>query len=164
MSNKEKRTEFVNKILILNNELSALIDSKEKADGINLIIDFFNLQKSYMTGEIDNKLVEVRFKNLINNFIDGVKLDLSNPFVQLAQLYKERDALGMFNHHRILAECKNCRLYEDETTEGYLVTYKDNDFINATDLKFLETDEKGIVICPLCKNKIDVSLTDLEEE
>lgn len=164
MSNKEKRTEFVNKILILNNELSALIDSKEKADGINLIIDFFNLQKSYMTGEIDNKLVEVRFKNVINNFINGIKLDLSNPFVQLAQLYKERDALGMFNHHRILAECKNCKLYEDETTEGYLVTYKDNDFINATNLKFLETDEEGIVICPLCKNKIDVSLPDLEEE
>ena len=69
-----------------------------------------------------------------------------------------------FNYHRILAECKNCKLYQGETTEGYLVTYKDNDFINATDLKFLETDEKGIVICPLCKNKIDVSLTDLEEE
>ena len=90
MSNKEKRTEFVNKILILNNELSALIGSKETGDGINLIIDFFNLQKSYMTGEIDNKLVEVRFKNLINNFINGVKLDVSNPFVKLAKLYKER--------------------------------------------------------------------------
>ena len=43
-----------------------------------------------MTGEIDNKLVEVRFKNLINNFINGVKLDVSNPFVKLAKLYKER--------------------------------------------------------------------------
>ena len=52
MSNKEKRTEFVNKILILNNELSVLIDSKEKVDGINLIIDFFNLQKSYMKDKL----------------------------------------------------------------------------------------------------------------
>ena len=58
----------------------------------------------------------------------------------------------------------NCPWHRVQITEGYLVTYKDNDFINATDLKFLETDEKGIVICPLCKNKIDVSLTDLEEE
>lgn len=37
-----------------------LIDSKEKVEGINLIIDFFNLQKSYMIGEIDQKLIEVK--------------------------------------------------------------------------------------------------------
>lgn len=34
MSNKEKRTEFVNKILILNNELSALIVQKKKQMGL----------------------------------------------------------------------------------------------------------------------------------
>ncbi len=117
-----------------------------------------------MIGEIDQKLIEVRFKNLINNFINGIKLDPSNPFVQLAQLYKEREELGTFNHHRELAECSRCQLYEDESKEGYLVTYKGNDFVNAINLKFIETEEEGIVICPLCKTKIDVSLSDLDKD
>ena len=164
MSSKEKRIEFVNKVLTLNNELSTFIDSEEKLEGINLITDFFNLQKAYMTCEIDQKLVEVRFKNLVDNFINGIKLDISNPFIQLAELYKEREALGMFNHHRKLTECSKCKLYEDETSEGYLVTYRGNDFVNVTDLKFIETEEDGIVICPLCKEKIDASLPDLDEE
>lgn len=70
----------------------------------------------------------------------------------------------MFSHHRELAECSKCKLYEDETGEGYLVTYTGNDFVNATDLKFIETEEEGIVICPLCKEKIDATFPDFDEE
>ena len=136
MQDKEKRTEFVNKVLALNKSLFMFDNSKERINGVNLITEFFILQKSYMNGDLNPKIAEIRFKNLVNNFIDNIHPDLSNPFAQLAQIYKEREALGMFTHHRALAECTECKLYEDENNDGYLITYKGDDFINATDLKF----------------------------
>ena len=160
MQDKEKRTEFVNKVLALNKSLFMFDDSKERLSGVNLITEFFILQKSYMNGDLDPKIAEIRFKNLVNNFIDNIHPDLSNPFAQLAQIYKERQVLGMFTHHRALAECTECKLYEDENNDGYLVTYKGDDFINATDLKFIETEEEDVVICPLCKKKISTYLLD----
>lgn len=71
---------------MFNNEVYRLMDAKEKLEAVNLITDFFNLQKAYMTCEINQKLLEVRFKSLVDNFINEIKVDLSNPFIQLVQL------------------------------------------------------------------------------
>ncbi len=160
MQDKEKRTEFVNKILALNKSLFIFDDSKERLNGVDLITEFFILQKSYMNGDLNPKIAEIRLKNLVNNFIDDIHPDLSNPFERLAQIHKERETLGMFNHHRDLAECTECKLYGDESSEGYLITYRGDDFINGTDLKFIETEEDDVVICPLCNKKINTCLLD----
>lgn len=68
---------------------------------------------------------------------------------QVADLMREMEDLGLFTHHRELASCSSCELYEDIDAAGHLFVYRGNNHCDITEIHFIEKED-GAVICPEC--------------
>lgn len=81
--------------------------------------------------------------------LDGLFADVR----ELERAKEKARALGLFTDDRDLLECPMCRLLEDVTCDGLLITYR-NDSPDMTDtgLRFLELNENAFQ-CPACGAK-----------
>ncbi len=82
----------------------------------------------------------------------------------IAELKKQAKALGMFTDDRELLECEECGLYEDVTSKGLLITEFRDSCGKDTGLRFIETEDSNIFICPKCGNRIEAEEEDLFDE
>ena len=82
----------------------------------------------------------------------------------IAELKKQAKALGLFTHDRELLKCEECQLYEDVTFEGVLITEFGDNYVKDTGLRFIETEESNIFICPKCGKRIAAEEEDLFDE
>ena len=73
---------------------------------------------------------------------------------ELVELKKQAKALGMFTDDRELLKCEECGLYEDVTSKGILITEFRDNCGKDTGLRFIETEESNVFICPKCGNRI----------
>ena len=73
-------------------------------------------------------------------------------------------ALGLFTHDRELLKCEECQIYEDVTFEGVLITEFGDNYGKDTGLRFIETEESNIFICPKCGKRIEAEEEDLFDE
>lgn len=91
--------------------------------------------------------------------------NISKLAAKISKIQKQADDLGLFTDSRELLECPNCGLMEDVTFEGRLITYiKSKNFrSNLQDdsgLRFNETDNPNIFMCPKCRNRVELSMED----
>jgi len=77
------------------------------------------------------------------NFNSGVEALAA----EVARLQKQMKSLGLFTHHRELAECRSCKLAEDVDCNGYLLTIDDDGNV-VKGFRFAENEEG--VFCPKC--------------
>jgi hypothetical protein len=68
---------------------------------------------------------------------------------QLAALQRQAKALGVFANNRELLECPHCRLKEDVTCEGRIITCREPDLGEDTGLRFEEIMADNFR-CPAC--------------
>jgi len=84
---------------------------------------------------------------------DDFKLieSLAPLFEPIVALKAKMASLGLFTHDRELLVCPACKLTEDVTFEGYLITYHADDAKSSIDcgLRFEEVDEVRLR-CPVC--------------
>ena len=73
----------------------------------------------------------------------------------LAELQKQAKALGLFTNDRELLECPACGLKEDVAFSGLLITYFGEPSGNDTGLRFKETENDKIYICPNCGKDVE---------
>ena len=83
----------------------------------------------------------------------------------LNKIQEHAEKLGVFTGSRELLKCEKCKLMEDVTFEGILITYKEpgKDIplsLPDSGYRFKSTPNPNIFLCPLCN--ISVELTDEE--
>ena len=86
--------------------------------------------------------------------------ELMEMFKELHNLRQQAKALGIFTGERDILECQNCGLKEDVTFEGLLVTYFGEEVGKDTGLRFIETEDEHIFICPNCGAKVKEDISE----
>ena len=81
----------------------------------------------------------------VDDLVDRLK-----PIIQdFKKLQAQAKSLGIFANHRDLAECNDCKLFEDITSYGVLFVYRGDNYYEDTGLKFIELDDNAVQ-CPEC--------------
>ncbi|HMW06833.1 MAG TPA: hypothetical protein PK079_20400 [Leptospiraceae bacterium] len=103
--------------------------------------------------------------------MNSEKLIMNNAHIhilakELVRVKKQAAALGMFTNDRELLECNRCGLVEDVTIQNILITYFKNekeDALTSLDsgLRFTETNDPNIFVCPSCGNNVELPVEDL---
>ena len=81
--------------------------------------------------------------------IDKLVKKLKPLIKEIKLLQDEAKSLGLFAHHRELAECPDCQLVEDVTYQGKLLVYRGDNYYEDTGLRFKEL-KNNAVQCPEC--------------
>ncbi len=87
----------------------------------------------------------------------GDTAPLVGLFRQLQQLQAQAKALGIFTDERNLLTCPNCGLFEDVTSDGFLITSRalSNEPLD-TGLRFREI-APDTYCCPSCQSEVQSS-------
>jgi len=74
-------------------------------------------------------------------------------FKKAVKIMNQARELGLFIGNRDILKCENCGLKEDVTSEGVIITYFGEELNDDTGLRFIETADENIFICPNCGTK-----------
>ena len=96
--------------------------------------------------------------------------DICKLATELIRIQKQADEMGLFTDTRELLKCQHCKLMEDITIEGKLITYNEtvileNETQEDSGLRFVVTDNPSIFLCPLCGNCVELpGIEEIEAE